>query len=284
MRALGARWAGRTLLVAALLAVVGGDALATQRGRLAQARKQYLSQEYERVIRLLGPLVQSPLATISEKVEAYELLGLSYLILGETKRAREAFEDLLGLDPGHQLRDPSDSPKLRLFFESVKESFVPGYKIRSLVTLEHSAPTGATAGRRVELGALIVEGGKEVGQVQLRWRRSGLLTYEVASMARSGQQLLAGFILPDDTSGYKLEYYIEARDTRGQVAARIASPERPMVLTVSGGARPSQSILRKWWFWTIIGAAVVGGVTAGVVVGTAKRVPTGNLGESLQLH
>ena len=31
-------------------------------------------------------------------------------------------------------------------------------------------------------------------------------------------------------------------------------------------ARPGRSVLRQWWFWTIIGAVVVGGVvTAGVL-------------------
>jgi tetratricopeptide (TPR) repeat protein len=274
-----ARRVGPTLLLLALLATIGGEALASERGRLTQARRQYMSQEYERVVRLLAPLVQSPLATISEKVEAYELLGLSYLILGDTKLAREAFENLLGLDPGHQLRDPSDSPKLRMFFESVKEAFVPGYKGRSvLVTLEHSAPTVATAGRRAEFGVLVAEGGKDLGVVQLRWRRAGLVTYEVAPMTRNGQQLSVAFLLPADATSYKLEYYFEARDTRGQVVTRLASPERPMVLVVGGAPRPPQSIFRRWWFWTIIGVAVVGVVTAGAVVGSIDRVPEGNLG------
>jgi tetratricopeptide (TPR) repeat protein len=266
------------LLLALLAPLPGGDALATQPGRLAQARRQYMSQEYERVIRLLAPLVQSPLSTISEKVEAYELLGLSYLILGDTKLARESFENLLGLDPGHQLRDPSDSPKLRMFFESVKVSFVPGYKLRSTVTLEHSAPTTATAGQRAEFGALIAEGGKDVGEVQLRWRRAGLLTFESAPMTRNGQQLFVRFLLPADAAGYKLEYYIEARDRRGPGVTRIASPEQPMVVVVGGTPRPPQSILRRWWLWAIVGVAVAGAITAGAVAGSIDRVPEGRLG------
>jgi hypothetical protein len=264
----------------AICLLLGAAALAdaaTHRNALAQARREFMSQEYERVIRLLTPLVESPLATISVKVEGYELLGLSYLILGEKKRARESFENLLELESSHVLRDPSDSPKLREFFEDVKRSFVPGYKVRSPVSLEHAAPSGATAGRRVEIGALILKGGREVRQVILRWRRSGLLTYEAAPMRRQGAQLLVGFVLPEDVTSYRLEYYLEARDGTGQVLRRVGSPERPMVIMVAGAVRRSESVLRKWWFWTIIGAAVAGGVTAGIVAGTASRIPQGNL-------
>jgi hypothetical protein len=250
---------------------------ATHQSRLAQARKEYMSQEYERVVRLMAPLVESPTATISDKVEGYELLGLSYLILGEKKRAREAFENLLELESSHVLRDPSDSPKLREFFEDVKRSFVPGYKMRPQVSLEASAPSGATAGRRVELGAVIAKGSREVRHVLLRWRRSGLLTYESVAMQRQGTRVLAGFVLPEDAAGYRLEYYIEARDDGGQVLGRTGDPQRPLTLPVAGGVRRPDSILRAWWFWTVVGAAVVSGVTAGIVVGTSTKVPQGNL-------
>jgi tetratricopeptide (TPR) repeat protein len=270
----------RFLLLGATLAILGsleGRAYAAEKEKLEQARRQYLAQEYERVVRLLQPLVGSPLATISEKVEAYELIGLSYLILGETKRAREAFENLLELDPGHVLRDPTGSPKIQRFYESVRESFLPGYRARAKVSLEHAAPSGAIAGRRVEVGARIAQGGAEVGQVLVRWRRAGMLSFASIGMRREGLSLAASFLSPTDTASYQLEYYLEVRDPNGQALTRVGSPDRPLLILVSGVAPRSESLIQKWWFWTAIGVAVVGGVTAGIVAGARETAPDGNL-------
>jgi len=268
-----------------LLVGIAGSVQATEADRLAQARKEYLGQEYERVVRLLQPLVSSPLASISEKVEAYELLGLSYLILGENKRAREAFENLLELDPGHILRDPSGSPKIQRFYESVRESFMPGYRSRGKVSVEHAAPRGAVAGRRVEIGARIAQGGKEAGEVLVRWRRAGLLSYASVAMRRDGPSLLASFLAPADTASYQLEYCLEVREPGGHVVARVGSPDRPLQIPVSGVAVRSDPLFRRWWLWTAIGVAVVGGLTAGIVAGTRETAPDGNLEpKRIRLH
>ena len=182
-----------------------------------------------------------------------------------------------GLDPEHVLNDPSVSPKLRRFFDSVKASFVPGYQPRTAVTLEHSAPPAAVAGRRVELAAVIGEGRREVASVLLRWRRSGLLSYETLTMSRRKQSLVASFVLPADNAAYQLEYYLEARDRAGQLLTRVGSPEKPLTVAVSGAPARSDPVYKKWWFWTLLGAAVVGGTTAAVVVLSADKAPEGNL-------
>jgi len=211
-------------------------------------------------------------------VAAYELLGLSYLILGDEKRARVAFENLLGLDQGHMLNDPSGSPKLRRFYDSVKESFVPGYSAGASVTLEHAAPRRAIAGRRIELAASIVAGRGLVSSVNLRWRRAGLLTYKTRLMRGTSRRMKARFLLPDDTASYRLEYYIEARGADDHALGRVGSPEAPLTIKVAGAARvDSTPIYRKWWFWTLVGAAVVGGVTAAAVAGSSDDAPAGSL-------
>jgi hypothetical protein len=269
------------LVLAVLLLSLPASSLAqsaSMNQRVASAKQQYIAQEYEVVIRLLTPVVQSPIATISAKVAAYELLGLSYLILGDEKRARVAFENLLGLDQGHMLNDPSGSPKLRRFYDSVKESFVPGYSARATVTMEHAAPRRAIAGRRVELAASIVSGRGLMASVNLRWRRAGLLTYRNRRMRGTPRRMEAGFLLPEDTASYRLEYYIEARDSSGHAVGRVGSPEAPLTIKVAGALRvDSTPIYHKWWFWTLVGAAVVGGVTAGVVAGSSEDAPAGSL-------
>jgi hypothetical protein len=262
------------VLLVGLVPPAGASSLSL---RVAAARAQYLAQEYEQVIRLLTLVVQSPIATISEKVDAFELLGLSYLILGDRERARVAFENLLGLDPGHVLRDPTGSPKLKRFFEAVKESFVPGYKPHAQVSLEHAAPSEPVAGRTAEFAASVVQGEAAVETTVLRWRRAGLLTYRTVFLRGAAGRLLGRFGLPEDPADYKLEYYIEARDKGGNTVARVGSPEQPLSISVKGTGPPPPPVYKRWWFWTLIGAAVAGGVTAGALVLTAEKAPEGNL-------
>ena len=51
-----------------------------------------------------------------------------YLILNDSAHAVEAFEDLLTIDAGYQLKHDDGSPKIRTFFDDVKRKFVPGTK------------------------------------------------------------------------------------------------------------------------------------------------------------
>lgn len=255
---------------------------------LTRAQVAFNKQNYERTLKLLQPVTVDPQATVSQKIDALELLGLSYLILGDQKRAREAFENLLGLDASHQLRDPTESPKLKLFFESVKAAFLPGYDPRRKAQLEHRAPRAATAGRKVELSAQLIRGAKLVDSVVLRWRREGLLTYRQVTMrAGASDRREASFLLPDDSSGYLLEYYIEARSRAGHALTRLGSPGHPLTLRVSGATRRLAGGLpfyKRWWFWTLVGAAVVAGTTTAIVLGR-ERAPTGTLGNvTVGLH
>lgn len=263
-------------------------ARADARQSLQRAQQAFNKQDYERTLKLLQPVAVDPQATVSQKIDALELMGLSYLILGDQKRARESFENLLGLDASHQLRDPTESPKLKLFFESVKAAFLPGYDPKRKAQLEHRAPHAATAGRKVEFSAQLTSGAALVRSVVLRWRRDGLLTYRQVTMrVDAGGRRVASFVLPDDTSGYLLEYYIEARSSAGHALARLGAPGHPLSLRVSGAARrvsKGQPFYKRWWFWTLVGTAVVAGTTTAIVLGR-ERAPTGTLGNvTVGLH
>jgi len=55
-------------------------------------------------------------------------------------------------------------------------------------------------------------------------------------------------------------------------------PDQPSGALVAQAPPPGQAasspIYAKWWFWTIIGAVVVGGVVTAVVLGTGKSYPS----------
>ncbi|PIE18249.1 MAG: hypothetical protein CSA65_05910 [Proteobacteria bacterium] len=269
------------LLSAASLTVSWSSAAGAAPGPVAKALKRgkraFDKQQYERTLKHLQPVATAPQATISQKIDALELLGLSYLVLGDNTRAREAFENLLGLDPAHQLRDPTGSPKLQQFFRAVKEHFLPGFDASKRAQLEHGAPRAAKAGRRVELEVQLLSGAA-VRTIVVRWRRSGLLTYRGARARKRDRSWVAAFLLPRDSAGYQLEYYIEGRSKSGHVLARLGSPGHPLTLEVSGlPRRRSAPVYKRWWFWTAIGAAMVGGTVAAIVL-SRERAPEGSLG------
>lgn len=250
------------------------------RARMAEGEQLYQNQEYRAAIEDFDAVVHDPIAARADRARAYEYLGMSWLILGKKPRARAAFEELLAIDPHYTLSDPSHSPKLREFFEEVRSSFVPGYgKAGGDAELEHDAPTGATAGRPLEMQVVVIRGAPLVKKVTLFARRQGLLEYAPTPMRGEGGRWKLSYAPPRDVADYTLEYYVEARDDKERVVARVASPERPIPLPVHGvpvavGPTPWY---KRWYVWAAVGAAVAGGAIAGAVVGTEEKAPKGTL-------
>jgi hypothetical protein len=214
------------------------------------------------------------------RARAYEALGMAELILGREARAREAFEDLLAIDPHYTLNDRSKSPKLRDFFESVRASFVPGYaKAPAEAELEHAAPPGAVAGRPFEIEASVVSGARAVARVTVHSRRQGLLAFAADEMAGGGGRWRLNLEPPGDIADYTLEYYLEGTDGSGHVVARVGSPSAPLALPVKGAPQPAP-LWRRWWVWTLAAGVVVVGAGLGVGVGlaTSAHAPEGSLG------
>ncbi|HEY1587602.1 MAG TPA: tetratricopeptide repeat protein [Polyangia bacterium] len=248
--------------------------------RMKEGELRYQNQEYRVAVELFDAVVHDPVVTRDERARAYEYLGMSWLILGKKPKARAAFEELFAIDPHYTLSDPSHSPKLREFFEEVRSSFVPGYgKSEGEAELEHSAPTGATAGRPLEMEVVVIRGAQLVHAVTLYARRQGLLAYGNAPMRGDANRWRLSYAPPREVADYTLEYYVEARDDKGRVVARVASPERPIPMPVRGvpiviGPTPWY---KRWYVWAAVGAVVAGGAVVGAVAGTAEKAPKGSL-------
>lgn len=71
------------------------------------------------------------------------------------------------------------------------------------------------------------------------------------------------------------------------VAAPVSTAPVERVVVVNQPARPaaeSHPFYTRWWFWTIVGAAVAGGVVTGVVIGSnrdARAFPTPSTGVTI---
>lgn len=70
-------------------------------------------------------LSEHPDATGEDAVEAYRMLGISELKLGDTAQARSAFVSLLSLEPDYALDPFLVEPKVVEFFDQVKKEHEP---------------------------------------------------------------------------------------------------------------------------------------------------------------
>ena len=270
----------RALIPALLLAaILPAAALADSGDDIQQARQAYVKMDYERVVKLTRGPAADPGLSSPQRVEALELLGLSQLILGRQAQARSAFEALLTLSPDHKLRDPSGSPKLQRFFESVRQEVgatsSPGGSLR--ITPERPGG-GVRAGATLTLRARLSGDPGSGARTMLRWRTSREVTWRGAKMTGGHGRLSARLRLPSGELGYRLLYQIELRSGAGNLLARAGTRDKPLTLEVAPGqARSERPVWKRWWFWTVIGAVVVGGVTAGAVLLSREGAPHGNL-------
>jgi tetratricopeptide (TPR) repeat protein len=256
------------------------DAHALVQKRQSEGERRWQDQDYRGAIDTLQLVVSDPIATVDERARAYEYLGICWLVLGKRAKAREAFEELLAIDPQYTLSEPSRSPKLRAFFEDVRNHFLPGYRKNdrpSDVELDHAAPPSAQAGRPLEVAALVTRGAAAVEDVSLRARRQGLLTWDARHMRREDEgRFRLTYAPPRDATDYVLEYYLEARDAQGHVVARVASPERPIAIPVKGVFLPTPWF-KRWFVWAAVGAVAVGVVVGVSVAESAQHAPAGTL-------
>ena len=246
------------LVVAAPSAARADDSGDRVEKRLRKGKALFDDLEYIAAVKMLGPVPRDAAATREQRLRALELIGLSYLILGDDAEARDAFEQLLAIDPGYQLRDDTGSPKIRNFFDEVKRAYVPGFDADAVAELEHAAPKSATAGKRVEIEATATAGAEQVKEMIIAWRRRGVLDYKEEQMRPvDDERWRARFVPPPDDTAYTVDYYIEARNIAGGPIGRAGGPETPLSLAVSPG-RSARKIWYKRWYVIAGGAALVG--------------------------
>jgi hypothetical protein len=265
--------------VACLLALGAPPALAdtSVEKRLAKGRALFGELEYRKTVRELDPVRTDQRATRAQRLEALELIGLSHLILGQEARAKEAFEDLLAIDPGHQLRHDDGSPKIREFYAAIRKEYVPGFDDDAVVDLQHAAPSGATAGRKLEVEVEAKKGAYQAKEVILFWRRQGVLAFDKVGMRElEPGRWRAKFSLPGATTRYRIEYYLEARGVAGGSVGRVGGPEVPLAMDVSAGAGRTPWYRR--WYVIAGGAAALGiGTAALIFASSGDDAPDGTL-------
>ncbi|UJR79050.1 hypothetical protein [Sandaracinus amylolyticus] len=241
-----------------------------------EARRLYAELEFAGAVDAARRALGTPGARDVERASALETMGSALVVLDREEAAREAFESLFRIDPYWAVREPSGSPRIRRFVETVRARMVPDAALDPEIALHLEAPSAARAGSSTRV-AIDVEGRpSDRATVRVLARNEGELEWRTIDAERDGERFVASVDVPAGVGS--IELYAELRDGRDRVVARAGGPLVPSSVPVRGDA--GGSIAEEWWFWALIGGAVIvvgAGVAIGVAASDGGQAPGGTL-------
>ena len=266
------------LLVLAAVCASPRASLAQGNPLIARGETEYGELRFQEALQTLSAALVRSGNSRSEQATIYRLLAFTYLALRREEEASGAYRSMLPLDPDFVIGDDI-APRIREFFAGVRERWEqdgrPGTGPPLPVEIRHRSPPEAEREQPVELEAEVQDPAHRVARLVLAYRQGtdAVFTREDAEPGSGNYTatIPGGAVLPP-----LVEYYFEALDegglpiaARGDVAAplRIAVPE-------PGGI----NVLEQWWFWTIIGVVVAGGIVAAILIADAVQSGGANTG------
>lgn len=262
----------------ALLCLAVAAPVEAQRQRnnplIARGKREYEELRFEEALQTLSAALVRSGNSRSDQALIYRLLAFTYLALGREEEAAGAYRSMLPLDPDF-LPGEELAPRIRGFFGQVRAQWEaegrPGSAPPPPVTIAHRSPPRAERGSEVTLSATIDDPGGRVDRLVLAYRQGTDAVFNRLDTRLVDGEYVAT-IPGDDVAPPLVEYYFEALDAQGLPIAARGDVAAPLRIAVPAPGSEGVNVLEEWWFWTIIGAVVVGGVTTGIVLGT---MPTG---------
>ncbi|MCA9610096.1 MAG: tetratricopeptide repeat protein [Myxococcales bacterium] len=256
---------------AVTVAVLSSATLASaQNPLIRQGQEQYDELRFEEALQTLSAALVRSGNTPQQYATIYRLLAFTYLALGREEEASGAYRSMLPLDPEHALGDEV-APRIRTFFQNVRDDWEaagrPGIErpvtSQAQVAIRHRSPPEAERETEVPLSAEVDDPDGRVSSLVLAYRQGTDAVFTRLDTQRQSDGSFRATIPADAVAPPLVEYYFEALDADGlPVAARgdVAAPLRIAV------PEPGGNVLEEWWFWTIIGVVVVGGVVGGIII------------------
>jgi len=230
---------------------------------LRQGLDLFEAVEYERAVEVLSAALLEQGNSTEELVMIYRTLGTLYVYLGRESEAQAALRRLLCEAPDFQF-DAYASPQIREVFDAVRTSWIeagrpcearPG-PAATPVTMDHESPGIASPDEAMEMVVTVADPELRVASVVLHFRASGESGFNDAAAAMVRPGSFTATIPGDAVRAPAAEYYLEALDDQGQALAALGTARAPLRVPVRQETE-RRSIVRTWWFWTIVGGAVV---------------------------
>jgi hypothetical protein len=286
------------LSVALSALVVLAPRVATAQGDpLAGVREQIMYANYPEAIAGANAVLARTDIDARTRNTALELLATAQIASRAADDARATLATLYARDPGHRLSDPDASPPVISAFARAREAQprpvdvrithrTPILARRESPSIEVSLASNADA---VDEVRLVYRQGSEAGwsRVVMNRRPDGTYAARIPVVGPSDQAVdVAYHVLATAPSGAELAH----AGTEAEPLSLRIPPEATTAIVAAGptidptaGTGPTEpsgtNVAEEWWFWTLIGVVVVGGVVTGVVVGTQTQgIPDGTLG------
>ncbi len=228
---------------------------------MSRANDEYDRLEFDRAGRTLQRALEHGRNCRMDLAEIYRLRAHVDAIHGRREACRRGFASLLAIEPGFAMA-PGTAPKIRSCFEEARD--LPELTLR----LMHQPPMKAVEPDvPLSLEVALHDPLRLSHDVQVHFRRSGVPVYTTVR-ARADDRVsveIPALSLPSTSEAYTVEYFVRAVNRWNGVLAEAGSTEAPLELSVVKG-RGKRAFYKTWWFWTLTGAAVAGGVTSVVLL------------------
>ena len=193
--------------------------------------------------------------------------GVAHAYLEQHTRSERAFAALLKIDPGHVL-PYTLSPRVTFLFERVRR------RAASAPSVDLSWPRGLKVGDSVPI---VVEVRRDADRIlrsaMLHWRRgtNGSFSTLPLALAPPGEYTTVNLPTVEQRvrSDQVRQIYLSVYDGQGDEVLRVGDADEPREILLR--YVKSTRFYERWWFWTVLGAAVVGGTVAAVATSSGRQ-------------
>lgn len=301
----------RAALAQTVPATVAGAVMSPETGDadavLAQLRESVTFARYAEALDGVRRFLLRTDLVAHQRNAALEALATAQIATSADEPARITLEELYRRDPQHRLSDADASPRVQSAFARARDAHPTGVVVR----LEQ-APIDLREREAPVVAVRIVEGANTVEELHLAYRHEGETRFTRVVMALDAGVARARMALGGDPSRVLvIDYFVEAVAPSLTPVAHLGSEAEPFVVRVPAARAPSpaqvaggaidpevpggwasgvqdgstppvdegSSVTSKWWFWTLLGVVVVGGVVGTyLALSSGGAAPTGSLG------
>ena len=251
---------------------------------LSEARQKLEDLDFPGALAASELALESAQAGPAKLAEAYSIKGLSLSALDRKKESLDAFIKLLSIDPDFKI-SADISPKLSAPYQQAlvkARDFIP-------ISLVHS-PAGPHKNPKLkELSVNLASDPHSLVKQLRACYRTASGPWSRTPPVEVGKPDSYTIPLPGTAPLKNVQYYFEALTAAGGVLARAGSRDKPFgaepevvakapdpetVPPVAGGGYEDEpenggpKWYQTWWFWTAVGAVVVG-ASVGIAVGVS---------------
>ncbi|MFO0680175.1 MAG: hypothetical protein U0169_26875 [Polyangiaceae bacterium] len=254
-------------LVGAMVSPAGAQG-ASKAADVDAAEEAYANLEFQDAEKLAEKAVKTRGLSHDQLLRATRTLALARAVLGNESGAKDAFVQVLTLDPDYQA-DPNLGPRVQgPFFEA--KGYWRNQPSRPGIEVAPELRSGDTGTLRVT----VRDPTHVVKRTQVAFRWSGTSTFDVHPVEGSSAEV----DVPEPKVGTtRLDYYAQALDDHDSVVFELGNPQAPKTALVQVGPDRTEGGSSKSFFanpivWAVAGALVVGG-TIGIVAAASSGDP-----------